>query len=416
MALSQGSVSPTTLIDGLSFNVEAKNDSGSQVKINRTPEIPLSNNEVSAGANYFNSDGSISWADYNLNTGDAFQLGAPDFFMEELVNNPGYTNAIKNASDYWSNANFAVSENDASFNLGSTGELNQSTPTVERRTAPITSLSYPLKRDSELDYLKITVIEYIPPSLPRDDFNTASTESPGRKKSLGTTIFLPMQPGIRDTNAVSWNQDEMNVFQARAAGAATNAINSKGDRKFADVFTGFVSDSKAFADDLLATEGLGAYITAYFAGQAVGANVITRTTGAVLNNNLEMLFQGPSLRTFSYNYKFTPREPAEANNIRNIIRELKKESAVQKANTGLFLKSPNVFDLQYIFGETGAPHPFLNNIKTCALTNITTDYTPDGSYMTYPDGSMTSYNLSLTFSELEPIYRDDQEKASGMGY
>ena len=56
MALSQGSVSPTTLIDGLSFNVEAKNDSGSQVKINRTPEIPLSNNEVSAGANYFNSD------------------------------------------------------------------------------------------------------------------------------------------------------------------------------------------------------------------------------------------------------------------------------------------------------------------------------------------------------------------------
>lgn len=416
MALSRGSVSPTTLIDGLSFNVEAKNDTGSQVKINRTPEIPLTNNEVSAGANYFNSDGSISWADYNLNTGDAFQLGAPDLFMENLVNNPVYTNAIKNASDYWSNPNFAVSENASSFNLGSTGDLNQSVPTIKRKVAPITSLSYPLKRDSELDYLKITVIEYIPPGLPRDDFNTASTESAGRKKSLGTTIFLPMQSGIRDSNAVSWNQDGMNVFQARAAGAAVNAINSIGDAKFVDAFKGVVTDAKAFADDLLATEGLGAYIAAYFAGQAVGANVITRQTGAVLNNNLEMLFQGPSLRTFSYNYKFTPREPAEANNIRNIIRVLKKESAVQKANTGLFLKSPNVFDLEYIFGETGAPHPFLNNIKTCALTNITTDYTPDGSYMTYPDGSMTSYNLSLTFSELEPITRDDQEKSSGMGY
>jgi len=416
MALSQGSVSPTTLIDGLSFNVEAKNDTGSQVQINRTPEIPLSNNEVSTGANYFNADGSISWADYNLNTGDSFQLGAPDFFMEELVNNPTYSNTIKNASDYWSDSSFIPFEDVAALNVGATSVLNDATPTVKRRIAPITSLSYPLKRDAELDYLKITVIEYIPPGLPRDDFNTASTESAGRKKSLGTTIFLPMQPGIRDSNAVSWNQDGMNVFQARAAGAAANAINSLGDRKFADVFKGFVSDSKAFADDLLATEGLGAYIAAYFAGQAVGANVVTRQTGAVLNNNLEMLFQGPSLRTFSYNYKFTPREQSEANNIRNIIRVLKKESAVQKANTGLFLKSPNVFDLQYIFGETGAPHPFLNNIKTCALTNITTDYTPDGSYMTYADGSMTSYNLSLTFSELEPIYRDDQENSSGMGY
>jgi hypothetical protein len=34
-------------------------------------------------------------------------------------------------------------------------------------------------------------------------------------------------------------------------------------------------------------------------------------------------------------------------------------------------------------------------------------YAPDGSYMTYDDGSMTSYNVSMKFNELEPIYNDD---------
>jgi hypothetical protein len=39
--------------------------------------------------------------------------------------------------------------------------------------------------------------------------------------------------------------------------------------------------------------------------------------------------------------------------------------------------------------------------------------------MTHPDGSMTAYNMDLTFTELEPIYQGDQlaeEGALNMGY
>jgi hypothetical protein len=92
--------------------------------------------------------------------------------------------------------------------------------------------------------------------------------------------------------------------------------------------------------------------------------------------------------------------------------------AVQKNSTGLFLKTPSVFKLQYIYGKTGDQHPFLNKIKTCALTSFNVDYTPDGNYMTYnDDGSMTSYNVSMTFSELEPIYREDyDEDLADMGF
>ena len=53
----------------------------------------------------------------------------------------------------------------------------------------------------------------------------------------------------------------------------------------------------------------------------------------------------------------------------------------------------------------------------CALQNFTIDYTPAGSYMTYDDGSMTSYNVSLSFGELNPIYDTDFDNSDNdMGF
>ena len=65
-------------------------------------------------------------------------------------------------------------------------------------------------------------------------------------------------------------------------------------------------------------------------------------------------------------------------------------------------------NLKYVF-KSGGEHPFLNKIKMCALTNCTVQYNPDGSYMTYEDGSMTSYSLQLSFQEMNPIYSRDWE-------
>ena len=45
------------------------------------------------------------------------------------------------------------------------------------------------------------------------------------------------------------------------------------------------------------------FIKAYFAGQAVGRNIVARATGQVLNPNMELLFQGPTLRTVNFNFK-----------------------------------------------------------------------------------------------------------------
>ena len=90
--------------------------------------------------------------------------------------------------------------------------------------------------------------------------------------------------------------------------------------------------------------------------------------------------------------------------------------SVRKANTGVFLKSPFVFDIQYQSGNS--EHKSLNRIKTCALLGCDVDYTPDGSYMTFNDEqrTMTSYQLTLRFSELDPIYNTDYEEDHPIGY
>ena len=150
------------------------------------------------------------------------------------------------------------------------------------------------------------------------------------------------------------------------------------------------------------------FIKAYFAGQAVGANVQARATGNVVNPNLELLFEGPRLRTFAFNFKFTPRTPDEALEIKKIIKTFKRNMAPQRSSQGIFLKTPRVFKLDYIYNDTNTQHPYLNKLKPMAMTNFGVNYTPDGSYATYLDGgSVTSYAVDMSFGELEPIYADE---------
>ena len=123
---------------------------------------------------------------------------------------------------------------------------------------------------------------------------------------------------------------------------------------------------------------------------------------------LELLFTGPNLRSFNFNFTLTPRDAEEAGIVRRMVRAMKRNMTPQRSSEALFLKSPRIFELEYIFGDTNREHPFMNKFKPCACTSFTVNYTPDGSYMTYRgEPSMTSYQLSMSFGEIEPIYSDE---------
>ena len=136
------------------------------------------------------------------------------------------------------------------------------------------------------------------------------------------------------------------------------------------------------------------------------------------NNNLTLLFQGPSLRGFAFQFSLTPKDATESTEIKKIIRAFKQGMAPGVGAAGLFLQSPNIFKIDYRNSE-GQPHPFLNRFKPLALTDMAVNYTPNNQYTTYEDSGMIQYQLSLTFKEIDPIFRedyDDGEGQRGMGF
>ena len=160
------------------------------------------------------------------------------------------------------------------------------------------------------------------------------------------------------------------------------------------------------------TKLLKALIASQTIKSALGQNVLSRQYGVVINPNLELLFDSPSLRDFSFSFKMTPRSKSEAIRVRTIIRYFKQAMSVKRSQSVLLLKAPHTFRIQY--KTSNQDHPYLNRFKECALTNCSVNYTPDGQYMSYDDSdpngrSMTAYELSLSFQELEPIFDDDYD-------
>jgi len=152
-------------------------------------------------------------------------------------------------------------------------------------------------------------------------------------------------------------------------------------------------------------------ISSWFTAAAVGkdfSKLMSRTEGQIMNPNMELLFNGPSLRPFSFSFLLAPRSKEEAKQVVQIIRFFKQGMAPIRSQANLFLKSPHTFQLQY--KHRGAEHPYLNKFKECALQSCDINYTPQNNYSTFEDGVMNAYSMTLSFQELEPVYNDDYGK------
>ena len=225
------------------------------------------------------------------------------------------------------------------------------------------------------------------------------------RQSIGTVI-LPIPGGIQDSQQVSWNEDTINPFQLALANIALSSI-SEGLKEGA-------TNAAEIVKSALKSEDTKTALGTYIAGQASGAqNLMTRTTGAVMNPNMELLFNSPQIRNFSFAFTLAPRSKEEAKTVIRIIRFIKQGMAPIRSKSRLFLKSPHTFRIAYKqnAGENAAfgtnDHPYLNKFKECALRSFGVNYTPNGNYSTYEDGVMTAYNITMNFQELNPIYNDD---------
>ena len=249
------------------------------------------------------------------------------------------------------------------------------------------------------DFLKIDMMKYEPKKFSKDSFSFSERSTDTDKRSIGSVI-LPIPGGIQDGQSVTWGESSMTpIDMAKANAALTGVTQGLGEMvgeigNMAGNLAGAVDDNK----DALA---------AVIAGMAAGAgNMLTRTTGAIANPNMELLFGGPSLRTFSFQFQLAPRNKKEAMEAVKIIRFFKQGMAPIRTKSMLFMKSPHTFKLSYR-KSANEEQKYLNKFKECALGTFGVNYAPNGNYSTFEDGVMTAYQISMTFRELNPIYNDD---------
>ena len=332
------------------------------------------------------------------------------------------------------------------------------------------NLVYPMDADfgNTQDYVQINQFTYKP--INQDIFfgglknskagatflNGLQNTSP-KEKYLGL-VKLPMPNQLQDSNNVAWGQDQLNAITA-AVSAAVFGVSGGAVNTLQEIATGqrpiignpkegqkesllamirntasldnlgergqkiksFFNDLNNSSDArLLGRSVLGSALLNIAQFGVTPETALARGAGVVPNSNMQLLFNAPTLREFTFNWRLTARSREEATRVKNIIRFFKQGMAVKKNNknkTGegsFFLGTPNIFDVHFKTSKQNYEILDRNDsvlrIKTCALTGVAVNYTPDGMWNAYEKGMPTSVLLSLRFGELEPIFDTDYEE------
>ena len=320
---------------------------------------------------------------------------------------------------------------------------------MANRKAPTNKyvLRYPYDAlTEETDYLEITAFDYVSVkestgSLVRnptqsqaryESFNKqpiADRRSPKRKEVIDPlsikSVLLPIPSNVQDGNSVDYASGNLDGLTANILGKTLKAFDESKDlnygnaaTKIPQVVSGLFNATTKQNNFDYWTKSLAIQAAAIpFGGNITLNQLLARESGEILNPNMELLFNGVNLRSFKFSFKLTPRSQKEAEEIRDIITFFKFNMAPAVGENATFLQTPSTFQLYYKRGIE--EHPYLNQFKECALTDMSVNYTGENVYSTYSDGSPVSYILDLGFKELQPIYANDYVNATarkGVGF
>lgn len=306
-------------------------------------------------------------------------------------------------------------------------------------------LKYPLDiLENRQDTLRITQVEYQSPN--KDIFDSSVTDILTKglvrgsvKKSLRGTVILPIPNSAQDGNKVEWGPDTMNPMTTAAVASVVKnpggmAAGLLGSKALGAALSGLgLPGLGNIANNLpqaalrasLAVQGQNnaalkaafqSYVLSKYGFEVPPESILARGLGIIPNSNLQLLFNNVSLRNFTFGYMMSPRNRDEAKEVNMILRFFKQGMAAKKgaAGTTLFLKTPNVFKLEYKSGNQ--PIKGMNKFKICALTGFTVNYVPNGQWAAYEGGQPSSVLMTMSFQEIEPVYENDYKTTSDLPF
>lgn len=228
-------------------------------------------------------------------------------------------------------------------------------------------------------------------SATQDNFS-----NPNRKR-ISTAILLPLPiSAVAATYAADWQATNLG-----SAGGTLDRFNAAAAAMKADVssigniLSAGIGDKAQFA----AIAGYSSIPEELKAG-------LEKNAGYALNPRTEVVYKGTPNRTFQFEFKLSPKSPIEAMHIERMIQTLKFAQAPSLTGEfGSWLKYPDDFDIGFYFN--GKINPHVHRISSCAMTNITVDYSGgSGGMPIFKDGFPQSILLSMQFTELEMMTKE----------
>lgn len=302
------------------------------------------------------------------------------------------------------------------------GRIKIQGPSVNSKTEDGNILKYPHSRqlDSNADYVVFEFFKYNPPfgkakggdgEIPQDAFTGNPSASykkynqsiVQKKASKLPKIILYMPEDVQSMYSQKWGGADFGSFAAGLLQAAGTEIDGGA---LIEAIPGTMTSATYKAITDLTNKITGSNISI---NQAMGG-----VSGTILNPNTEMMYDGPNLRTFDLTFKLVAYDSEESLRIKRICNTFKKAMLPSFGGASIFnsidgagnlITIPNVCQVSFMQGPN--LHPFLSQYKTCAISDVSINYTADGAYATYTDGAPVATQLKISFKEMKNIFAEE---------
>lgn len=134
-------------------------------------------------------------------------------------------------------------------------------------------------------------------------------------------------------------------------------------------------------------------------------DVLLFSAGLAQNPQVELLFKNIQNREFQFDFKFVPKNPKEADTIRNIVQAFRffASPEIPEAGKGRYFIPPSEFDITFMIGSDRNPN--LPRISTCVLQGVDVNYGSAGQWTAFQDGMPVEISMQLRFKEVEIMHK-----------
>jgi hypothetical protein len=240
----------------------------------------------------------------------------------------------------------------------------------------------------------------------------------GMGKGTGMSSWRPTTSRITDSIAIYLPPNVTTTLGTQYEGIAQGALGlaAAGGGKFLEHMRR--NDYEAAAKMFLGSAGqiIGAGLQKALAAagdlffDTTGtSDLYNKAFGNATNPFMEVFFGGVELRTFRYEFTFSPRNEDETLDVQKIIQLFRFHMVPELQGENMrYLTLPSTFDIHYMYQlspDVATENNFYHKIATCVLTNCAVDYTP-GAVKSFADGAPTQITMNLAFTETELMTKE----------